>query len=149
MAASIGYGLCAYSTAFIMQFMWTDGLFLAPLVLLGLERFINGKSPLMYILMLALTIYTNFYTGFGVCLFTGFYFIAEWIKREYTGKDGAKLRGASEWKARGILFVPRDRLRGNKESFAFRCVEIISFSASVFFSCVTYSIDFCRAVLLW
>ncbi len=104
MAASIGYGLCAYSTAFIMQFMWTDGLFLAPLVLLGLERFINGKSPLMYILMLALTIYTNFYTGFGVCLFTGFYFIAEWIKREYTGKDGAKLRGASEWKARGILF---------------------------------------------
>ena len=78
MAASVGYGLCAYSTAFIMQFMWTDGLFLGPLVLLGLERLINGKSPLMYVFMLALTIYTNFYTGFGVCLFTGFYFIAEW-----------------------------------------------------------------------
>lgn len=101
MATSIGYGLCAYSTAFIMQFMWTDGLFLAPLVLLGLERLMNGRSPLLYTFMLALTIYTNFYTGFGVCLFTGFYFIAEWIKREHLDADGKSLRGLAHVKARG------------------------------------------------
>ncbi len=81
MALAIGYGLCAYATAFIMQFMWTDGLFLAPLILLGLERMMRGKSPLMYIIMLALSIYTNFYTGFGICVFTALYFIAEWIRR--------------------------------------------------------------------
>ncbi len=104
MAISVGYGLCAYSTAFIMQFMWTDGLFLAPLVLLGLERLMNGKSPVMYVLMLALTIYTNFYTGFGVCLFTGFYFLAEWLRREYTDENGAKLRGKRNLKTRAALF---------------------------------------------
>ena len=104
MAVSVGYGLCSYSTAFIMQFMWTDGLFLAPLVLLGLERFMNGKSPIMYVIMLALTIYTNFYTGFGVCLFTGFYFIAEWLKRDYTGKKGAKLSGRKALRARAAMF---------------------------------------------
>ena len=81
MALAIGYGLCAYATAFIMQFMWADGLFLAPLVLLGLERLMRGKSPVLYVIMLALSIYTNFYTGFGICLFTAFYFIAEWIRR--------------------------------------------------------------------
>ena len=104
MAVSIGYGLCAYSTAFIMQFMWTDGLFLAPLVLLGLERFMNGKSPLMYVLLLALTIYSNFYTGFGTCLFTGFYFLAELFKRDFTDKDGAVLRGKGALKARAAMF---------------------------------------------
>ena len=81
MALSIAYGLCAYSTAFIMQFMWTDGLFLAPLVLLGLERLMKGRSPLMYVITLALAIYTNFYTGFGICLFTAFYFIAGWLRQ--------------------------------------------------------------------
>ena len=104
MVASVGYGLCSYATAFIMQFMWTDGLFLAPLVLLGLEKMMNGKSPLMYVIMLALTIYTNFYTGFGVCLFTGFYFIAEWFKREYTDENGKKLCGKANIKARLALF---------------------------------------------
>ena len=81
MAMAIAYGLCAYATAFVMQFMWTDGLFLAPLILLGLERMMRGKSPLMYIIMLALSIYTNFYTGFGICVFTALYFIAEWTRR--------------------------------------------------------------------
>lgn len=104
MATSICYGLCAYSTAFIMQFMWTDGLFLAPLVLLGLERFIRGKSPAMYTLMLAFTIYTNFYTGFGVCLFTGFYFLAYWLSKSYTGRDGSRLTVKENLKARGVLF---------------------------------------------
>lgn len=103
MAASIGYGLCSYSTAFIMQFMWTDGLFLAPLVLLGLEMVMRGRSPLLYTFMLALTIYTNFYTGFGVCLFTGFYFLAEWITREHTDADGKSLRGLANIKARGKM----------------------------------------------
>lgn len=104
MAVSICYGMCAYSTAFIMQFMWTDGLFLAPLVLLGLERFIRGKSPFMYCLMLALAIYSNFYTGFGICLFTGFYFLAEWLSRSYPVKDGAPLTVKEHLKERGKLF---------------------------------------------
>lgn len=104
LVASVGYGLCAYSTAFIMQFMWTDGLFLAPLVLLGLERMMNGRSPLMYVITLALAIYTNFYTGFGICLFTFFYFIAEWLKKEYTGTNGEKLSLNDDLRARAALF---------------------------------------------
>ena len=90
MALAVSYGLCAYSTAFIMQFMWTDLIVYAPLVLLGLERLLDKKSPLLYVAMLALSIYTNFYVGFGTCLFTLFYFIAEIIKRIET-KTGKRL----------------------------------------------------------
>ncbi len=90
MAASICYGLCAYSIAFIMQFMWTDCIMYTPLILLGLDLLIEGKSPLLYVISLTLTIYTNFYVGFGVCLFTLFYFIAETVKTTEFGK-GAKL----------------------------------------------------------
>lgn len=81
MAASVCYGLCAYAIAFIMQFMWTDLIVIAPLVLLGLELLIEGRSPILYVAALALAIYTNFYVGFGLCLFTMFYFIAEIAKR--------------------------------------------------------------------
>lgn len=81
MACSVCYGLCAYAIAYIMQFMWNDLIFYAPLVLLGLELLIKGKSPFLYVFMLALAIYTNFYIGFGVCLFTLFYFVSEIIKK--------------------------------------------------------------------
>lgn len=84
MAVSVSYGLCAYAMAFIMQFMWSDLIVFAPLVLLGLERMMEKKSPLLYVGMLALSIYTNFYVGFGVCLFTLFYFAAEMVKRVET-----------------------------------------------------------------
>ena len=81
MSASVCYGLCAYAMAFIMQFMWSDLIVYAPLVLLGLEWMMDKKSPFLYVAMLALSIYTNFYVGFGVCLFTLFYFTAEMVKR--------------------------------------------------------------------
>lgn len=101
MASSVCYGLCAYAIAFIMQFMWTDCIVLAPFVLLGLEKLIDGKSPLLYVISLTLTIYTNFYLGFGVCLFTAFYFIAEMVKRVEINSSEKLLRRFSNRKSIG------------------------------------------------
>ncbi len=81
MALSVCYGLCAYSLAFIMQFMWTDLMIFAPLILLGLERLMDNRSPLLYLAALAMSIYTNFYVAFGVCIFTVVWFMSEIVKR--------------------------------------------------------------------
>lgn len=101
MAISLCYGLCSYAICFVMQWMWTDCIFLAPLVILGLEMLLDKKSPLLYTAALALTIYTNFYLGFGVCIFTALYFLAETIRRteneitSHTRKETMKSVGQS------------------------------------------------------
>lgn len=70
------YALCAYFIAFISQIMWLDAVWLLPLVILGLHRLIDGRSPLLYTLSLAATIFSNFYISWAVCLFCGLYFLA-------------------------------------------------------------------------
>lgn len=99
MAASVSYGLCAYAIAFIMQFMWTDLIVITPLILIGLEKLIEGKSPVIYVASLALAIYTNFYVAFGICLFTAFYFLAETAKSVEFNNNGKLLNSISNFKS--------------------------------------------------
>ena len=71
---AVAYSLCSYSLAFMSQIMWTDLLIYVPLVLLGLERLNREKKGAFYSLMLALSLFSNFYIGFSVCLFLALYF---------------------------------------------------------------------------
>lgn len=74
-AGAVCYSVCAYMLAFLSQCMWTDSLFLAPLVLIGLERLVQKQKPLMYTLMLAILIMSSFYIGFAMCIFCVLYFL--------------------------------------------------------------------------
>lgn len=74
MALGVAYGLSAYMIAFISQPMWLDAVIFVPLIMLGLERMLAGKNPWMYVVFLALTLYSNFYIGWAVCLFTVIWF---------------------------------------------------------------------------
>ncbi len=71
---AVAYSLCAYVLAFLSQFMWTDCLIYVPLILIGLERLVFDKKPLLYVFSLALAIYTSFYIGFAICMFVVLYF---------------------------------------------------------------------------
>lgn len=102
LAGSSAYALCAYMLAFLSQPMWTDSLIYVPLLLIGMEQMLREKKPLMYILMLALTICSSFYIGFAVCIFCCLYFASLTIptlslKRNAEGKlrlQGMKNFGA-------------------------------------------------------
>lgn len=72
---SLAYSLSAYTLAFINQFMWMDAVWLLPLVALGLEHLYNRKKPLLYLFSLSLTLYSCFYIGYMVCLFSVLYFL--------------------------------------------------------------------------
>ncbi len=92
MALSVSYGLCAYAVAYIMQFMWTDLIVIAPIVLLGLELLLERRTPIVYVAALSFAIYANFYVAFGVCIFTAVYFVAELIKRTELDLGAKRLR---------------------------------------------------------
>lgn len=74
-AISTAYACSGYTLAFINQLMWMDAVWLLPLIVLGLERLYDGAYGVLYLGALALTIYSNFYIAFMVCLFCVLWFL--------------------------------------------------------------------------
>lgn len=77
---AVCYSVCAYMLAFISQPMWTDCLFYAPLVLIGIERLVREKKPVFYSIILAITVMYSFYVGFATCIFSVLYFITSSVQ---------------------------------------------------------------------
>lgn len=76
---SIAYALMAYNVLYFYNFMYFDTIVLFPLVILGLDKLIEGKSSKTYIIFLTLSIISNFYIGAMVCIFSLLYFIYRFI----------------------------------------------------------------------
>lgn len=72
---SAAYALCGFAVAYQSNLMWTDALILLPFVIAGLERLIFTGARKSYTLSLALLMFCNYYIGYMVCLFCGFYFL--------------------------------------------------------------------------
>lgn len=71
----LGYAFSGYTFAFINQFMWMDAVILLPLILLGIERLYKGEGGyILYTASLFLTIYSNFYIAYAVCIFAVLWF---------------------------------------------------------------------------
>ena len=105
---SLAYALSGWSMAFINQFMWADALWLAPLVLLGLENIFRKQRPLMYFLSLSVLIRSCFYTAWMVCLFCCIWCLKCLVVYRISRKE--KLKGflifASASLAAGIVCLP-------------------------------------------
>lgn len=71
----ICYALSGYMAAYSWNIMWLDCLWLAPLILLGLERLVKENKPFLYCVTLGLAILTNYYISIMLCLFLVLYFI--------------------------------------------------------------------------
>ncbi len=72
---AISYALISYNMVYSMCLMWLDGVILLPMVLLGVEKILDGKKGLHYMLVLAAIFICNYYTGYMVGVFTAIYFV--------------------------------------------------------------------------
>lgn len=68
------YALCAYGVIQAMNPMWLDGVYLLPMVLLGVEYLIDDGRKLNLAIPLAMIFVFNFYIGYMVAFFTAIYF---------------------------------------------------------------------------
>lgn len=73
------YSLCGWFIAYYWNVMWIDAMILLPLVALGIERIIRNGKPVLYICALALTMLSNYYMSFMMCMFSVLYFIVYFI----------------------------------------------------------------------
>ena len=73
---SILYAFSAYFTAYYWNIMWLDGLIFLPLIILGIENIINKNNGILYTISLTIMLYSNYFIGYMICIFSVIYFIS-------------------------------------------------------------------------
>ncbi len=73
-AFSVLYAMSAYCVVHQSNTMWIDAVMWLPLVAYGLEELIKYGRYKMFVIFLALTLASNFYIGYMVCIFVFLYF---------------------------------------------------------------------------
>lgn len=68
------YALCGYAVVMQHNTMWTDNLILLPIIMLGIENMIKYGKYRMFIISLAMAVFSNFYIGYMTCIFVALYF---------------------------------------------------------------------------
>lgn len=74
-AFGVMYAFCAYFVAYYWNVMWIDSMYLLPFVVMGIEKIIDTGKCKTYIIALVLSIFTNYYIGFMICIFSCVYFL--------------------------------------------------------------------------
>jgi len=76
---SICYALSAYAVVQQHNTMWIDAVMWLPLITLGIESLVKEGKFKMYTIVLAVTLFSNFYIGFMVCIYCFLYFFAYYL----------------------------------------------------------------------
>ncbi len=69
------YALSAYFAAFSWNIMWLDCMWLFPFIILGIDKLVTKRECYTYCIALALGIFSNYYIGIMLCIFSVVYFI--------------------------------------------------------------------------
>lgn len=81
---AIGFGTAYALSTFVMAYawniMWLDVLLFLPLAALGLVRLIQKRGRVLYIVSLALMIWSNFYLAGFACAFLAFFYPVLWLR---------------------------------------------------------------------
>lgn len=85
---SVLWAMSGFIFASMIMTTWLDAMFYFPLAVLGLKRMMEGKRAILYSVSLGLTVATNFYIGWMVCIFCIIYFIYMFISDDEVVFEG-------------------------------------------------------------
>lgn len=74
---SVLYAMSGFVAAYSFNQMWMDCLYLAPLIVLGLEELVLKKKCRLYCLSLTACIFSNYYLSIILCIFLVLYFLLQ------------------------------------------------------------------------
>ena len=75
-AFSILYAFTAYAVVMQHNTMWIDCLIWLPMVTYGIEQLVKYGKFRMFVIFLSLTVMSNFYIGWMVCIYVALYYFA-------------------------------------------------------------------------
>ena len=103
---AILYSLMAYMIVQLMDPMWLDGLIYLPIICRGIEKLIDTKKWLLFIIPLALMFIANFYIGWMIAIFCCLYFLAYYFfmsEETMPFKIKHLLRSGAQFASGGII----------------------------------------------
>ena len=78
-AFGVLYAFCGYFIAYYWNVMWIDAMYTLPFITLGIEQIIDSGKTRTYFFALILAIFSNYYIGFMLCIFSCIYFIYYYV----------------------------------------------------------------------
>lgn len=81
---SLAYAFTQYNVGQLSNISWLDGVYMLPLILWGIWRYVSENKKGMLYISIGLSIVFNWYTGYMNCLFAVIYFLYEQISWNYT-----------------------------------------------------------------
>jgi len=98
---ALAYSLCSYTAAYSMCIMWLDGLIWLPIILLGLERLLEGKSAIPFAAALTVCFISGWYVSYmvgGFCLLWFIYrAVCLKLKGRELGRNFLRFIGGAAW----------------------------------------------------
>lgn len=65
---SVSYPFMGYVIGYAWNQSWMDGVIFLPLILVGILNIVQKRRPALYIVILALSLFANFYIGYMLCI---------------------------------------------------------------------------------
>ena len=107
---SLLYSYSGYFCSYYWNIMWLDGMVFLPIIMYGINKIIDDKKPICYVISLALMLFANYFIAYMICLFAIIYFIGYFL---YKKKISVK-----EFLKTGFMFFLASLLAAGLASFA-------------------------------
>ncbi len=106
-AFSVMYALCAFAVVHQNNIMWTDAIIWLPIVTYSIEQLIKHGKYKLFVISLAITIMSNYYIGYMVCIWCVIYFVYYFCAydTDITNPHGEKLHGIKSFFRFGLFAV--------------------------------------------
>lgn len=72
---SLLYAFSAYYRAYYWNLMWIDGMFMLPLITLGIESIVNDNKWKLYTFSLFIMLISNYFIAYMLCIYSVIYFL--------------------------------------------------------------------------
>ena len=124
---SMFYAFCSYMLAYYWNVMWLDAMILLPVILLGIENIIDHGKIWHYVVGLSLSMFSNYYMSFMLCMFAVVYFCYYYIshysmssvlKENYEDEVKFKKLKNSRFFRSGVIFALSSFLSAGIMAFA-------------------------------
>ncbi len=87
---SVLYALCSYAVVQQHNSMWIDAMIWLPVLTYAIEQLIKNGKYKLFVISLAVTVMSNFYIGYMVCIYVALYFFF-YCAAHNTNERGEKL----------------------------------------------------------
>jgi len=131
------YALSNFTIAYYENMMWFDCVMLLPLIALAIEKLVRYDKGVFYCIILFFAVYSNYYIGYMICLFSVLFFLLQCVI--------VKVKGPKQFFKKSAVFSIYSMISVGMASFillpAIKALSITKTSRDMglFFTKETYS----------